>query len=401
MAAVIVVETERNSYYLHEVAIQEKGDNTLFKTGTVKNGTSGKVLSSPIFTLLQKLQSVKNESEDNTEYQSRTADIDNAYLEAVKNNNLIKAQQFVDEYAVSKGFLYRRCTPNYLVPHNKVPWMMFVKAEDNYSLHQFGDYNFVAHDRGAIDVEDIKDEIQKLAVEYCGAELEDEVINPPDIVDSAGMFDDMDFIQFLWDNYFEKLWEESGEIPAVKTEDGLIVFYDDYNRIKSSDPITYDDNGNVIPLSERFNYEKSDIRYQSRNTEPDYNFFNALNNKEWGSFYASVKESNQRDNLRIGDYGILIPDENNSSNYKLVYCNGNSATPRVKAVYKLENYEYTIHEEQLDFETILDELRWYDKNDEHAKTILENNSRLYGTVFKEYSGESWVVISEPRESVPN
>lgn len=65
----IVVEIERNSYYLHEVAIQEKEDNTLFKTGTVKNGTSGKVLSSPIFTLLQKLQSVKNESEDNTEYQ--------------------------------------------------------------------------------------------------------------------------------------------------------------------------------------------------------------------------------------------------------------------------------------------------------------------------------------------
>lgn len=88
IAAVIVVETERNSYYLHEVAIQEKEDNTLFKTGTVKNGTSGKVLSSPIFTLLQKLQSVKNESENNTEYQSRTADIDNEYLEAVKNNDL-------------------------------------------------------------------------------------------------------------------------------------------------------------------------------------------------------------------------------------------------------------------------------------------------------------------------
>ena len=26
---------------------------------------------------------------------------------------------------------------------------------------------------------------------------------------------------------------------------------------------------------------------------------------------------------------------------------------------------------------------------------------MYGTVFKEYSGESWLVISEPRESVPN
>ena len=32
-------------------------------------------------------------------------------------------------------------------------------------------------------------------------------------------------------------------------------------QIKSADPVTYDDNGNVIPLSERFNSEKTDIRY--------------------------------------------------------------------------------------------------------------------------------------------
>lgn len=36
------------------------------------------------------------------------------------------------------------------------------------------------------------------------------------------------------------------------------------NQIKSADPVTYDDNGNVIPLSERFNPEKEDIRYSVR-----------------------------------------------------------------------------------------------------------------------------------------
>ena len=35
----------------------------------------------------------------------------------------------------------------------------------------------------------------------------------------------------------------------------------DSNQIKSADPVTYDDNGNVIPLSERFNPKNSDIRY--------------------------------------------------------------------------------------------------------------------------------------------
>lgn len=32
-------------------------------------------------------------------------------------------------------------------------------------------------------------------------------------------------------------------------------------QIKSADPVTYDDNGKVIPLSERFNPEKTNIRY--------------------------------------------------------------------------------------------------------------------------------------------
>lgn len=35
----------------------------------------------------------------------------------------------------------------------------------------------------------------------------------------------------------------------------------DPNRIKSADPVTYDDDGNVIPLSQRFNESNEDIRY--------------------------------------------------------------------------------------------------------------------------------------------
>ncbi|MCR5588107.1 MAG: hypothetical protein K6F72_00665 [Bacteroidales bacterium] len=36
----------------------------------------------------------------------------------------------------------------------------------------------------------------------------------------------------------------------------------DPKQIKSADPVTYDDQGNVIPLSERFNSESNDIRFQ-------------------------------------------------------------------------------------------------------------------------------------------
>ena len=38
-------------------------------------------------------------------------------------------------------------------------------------------------------------------------------------------------------------------------------------QIKSSDPVTYDDDGNVIPLSQRFNSENPDIRYSAGTSE--------------------------------------------------------------------------------------------------------------------------------------
>lgn len=58
---------------------------------------------------------------------------------------------------------------------------------------------------------------------------------------------------------------------VAKGYDGIVVEYTNHidteyvafepNQIKSADPVTYDDAGNVIPLSERFNPKKEDIRY--------------------------------------------------------------------------------------------------------------------------------------------
>lgn len=62
--------------------------------------------------------------------------------------------------------------------------------------------------------------------------------------------------------------------------DGIVVEYTNHidteyvvfnpNQIKSADPVTYDDNGNVIPLSERFNPKKEDIRYSLSNAPTFY-----------------------------------------------------------------------------------------------------------------------------------
>lgn len=53
------------------------------------------------------------------------------------------------------------------------------------------------------------------------------------------------------------------------TEDSVHYIAFNSEQIKSADPVTYDDDGNVIPLSQRFNTKKSDIRYQDRFSDDD------------------------------------------------------------------------------------------------------------------------------------
>ncbi|MGB0257463.1 MAG: hypothetical protein ACPGES_02310 [Coraliomargarita sp.] len=58
------------------------------------------------------------------------------------------------------------------------------------------------------------------------------------------------------------------KITETKRDESFGVPAGDYyavldpNQIKSADPVTYDDAGNVIPLSERFDTEQTDIRFQ-------------------------------------------------------------------------------------------------------------------------------------------
>jgi hypothetical protein len=59
--------------------------------------------------------------------------------------------------------------------------------------------------------------------------------------------------------YARKAGFDGAEVQERKTMISYAVF--DPNQIKSAEPVTYDDKGNIIPLSQRFNPAKSDIRY--------------------------------------------------------------------------------------------------------------------------------------------
>jgi hypothetical protein len=90
-----------------------------------------------------------------------------------------------------------------------------------------------------------------------------------------GVFKDVpyktrDVAEWAKDNGFDgvifKNIKDNGAYGRTPAGD-VYAFFRPESQVKSADPVTYDDNGNVIPLSERFNPKKSDIRYSSETIE--------------------------------------------------------------------------------------------------------------------------------------
>lgn len=99
-----------------------------------------------------------------------------------------------------------------------------------------------------------------------------------------------------------RIWNEIGRmydgLVVRNIKDGYDVVADTYlvrdNRnIKSAEPVTYDDNGNVIPLSERFNPENNDIRFSVKGDDVErtaLDLYDRYNNQD-GEEYPWMSES--------------------------------------------------------------------------------------------------------------
>ena len=100
---------------------------------------------------------------------------------------------------------------------------------------------------------------------------------------------------------FRDLMDNGGQnskVASSVTADIYIIF--DPNNVKSADPITYDNDGNIIPLSERFNENEKDIRYQiSENAEKDVQ---AL--LEGKKFTEDIKLTDSSPRIILGHKGV-------------------------------------------------------------------------------------------------
>lgn len=167
---------------------------------------------------------------------------DEDYLLAVRAGDMDAAQEMVDEAAKKTGYTvqaYHGTNANFNVFQSEKGRYFFSKSEDYAEA--------MMEERSG----------QRIVKAYLKME------NPYREKLAEGEFSDPSFEKPILD-YAEQNGYDSA-IIEVDTDNELVAdtFYVVFSpeQIKSADPVTYDDNGKLIPLSERFDTGSKDIRY--------------------------------------------------------------------------------------------------------------------------------------------
>ena len=101
---------------------------------------------------------------------------------------------------------------------------------------------------------------------------------------------------------FTNALKDMGYDGAIQSEYGDEAVAFDSEQIKSAEPVTYDDNGNVIPLSERFNEKNDDIRYSLKDSEG-----NTLSGGQQ-EYFKDSKVRDENGNLKVVYHGTRKAD---------------------------------------------------------------------------------------------
>lgn len=198
---------------------------------------------------------------------------DRTYLDAVNDNDIETAQKMVDEAAKKAGYTER-------VYHGTA-------AENAFNVFhsgtgQYGDGVYVTYSDQI--AKSYGNKVMKLFVKMQKMATYDDAYEAVGVNDYASHDE---FAQSLGYADFDEMiddWDNDPTSPASNPElidkliaKGFDAFEDDGNggfvlwgikgfeaKIKLADAVTYDDNGNVIPLSKRFDSTNPDMRYSDR-----------------------------------------------------------------------------------------------------------------------------------------
>ena len=209
--------------------------------------------------------SKKSKTQKDSSVKKQNQIFSSEYNEAVENNDMDTAARLVEQAADAAGYKYRGYHGTLATDFTEF------KKEYIGTRYSFDEKGFFFIDR------------ESIAKDYATSEFDGGKkgrvidaylrIKRPFVVDKAfalkdgmgNIYRDNDVID-VWDSYSSYFLEVAEERKAdgIILDDGntkmYVVF--DGEQIKSAEPVTYDDDGNVIPLEERFKSKKTDFRFQ-------------------------------------------------------------------------------------------------------------------------------------------
>lgn len=264
---------------------------------------------------------------------------DSEYMEAVNNGDMETAQRLVDEAAEAAGYTIKAWHGSRYIfnefskdkrgintrTKTSERWFFAGDKDTANSYYPYGVMKELARQTPHIwkesDVENLK---QKGKLYELYLRLEN-----PLVVDVAG-YDYASHVQSedAMMEYVEQA-ERNGNDGIIllhvrdnqlrpKAEESTVYMFRESNQAKSADPVVYDDNGNVIPLSERFNENNEDIRWSLKDTGDilkenaqlkEYNEYLKSQMKLTKEIKVDQKELKRLVNSLAKEYGTTMPKD--------------------------------------------------------------------------------------------
>ena len=203
--------------------------------------------------------SISRSEEKSTPFEKKSSgkssrELDTEYLSAVERGDMETAQKMVDEAAKNWGAISLKGNKPTTFYHGTNENFMEFKPEEMSSVE--GSYFFAENREDAAAYGDNIYEVY-----LSGKKLADYDNQPSEFYRLRNKRNQVAWLKERdYDGWYADMdsggW---GEISVFSP-----------NQVKSTAPVTYDDDGNVIPLSERFNSESNDIRYSRELDALDY-----------------------------------------------------------------------------------------------------------------------------------
>lgn len=235
-----------------------------------------------------------------------TSEDEGKYYTSTENPDVItKIESFADDAAYDAGYDYENDYDDYMETYNAAYDQEEQRIKDEGRVIQAYirmNNPFVISERNTISLEDsieiarnIDDRMLSYdMIQYFKINAKDGRVKTVDIANSnmSSYLSEALIKMGKYDGIIDKTVSEKFDSP--KGTEHIIAF--ESNQIKDASPVTYDDSGKVIPLSERFNDENQDIRFSLKDSESDANEVvkslksASLRAKYTGNMYASYTE---------------------------------------------------------------------------------------------------------------